>query len=172
MPKEITQIELSKMLTIEIDDDLNVIGCICNWDTDNDDISIYSEEISVVLDGKEQNADMIEIWNEEGEVDTVFYIVHLFASILIPSQKKRKNSVNKTGDWCYILFSKENFDTEKCNKLRNNTATVDINRLITCGYIKYANIKFSEFLQTENANYIRNPFKPVTPRDPRYDWKS
>lgn len=59
----------------------------------------------------------------------------LFAQILIPSQKKRKNSENKTGDWCYILFSKENFDAEIGSELGNDTATVDINRLITCGYV-------------------------------------
>ena len=171
MPKEITQIELSKMLTIEIDDDMNVIDCICNWDTNKDDISIYNERISVVFNGKKQYADKIEIYYEDGKKDIVFYMIYL---LLIPSKEKRKRrkSKNKIGDWCCILFSKENFDTEKCNKLRNDTATVDINNLITYKYIKYANMKLSEFLETENAKYIRDPYGCVNPCDPRSNWQT
>ena len=131
MPKRTTRIELSKLFLIEIDGDMNVIDCICNWDSDNDDISIYSEVISVVSDEKELDADMIQIYNEDGDIDTDFYIVHLFDPTLIPSKNKRKRrkSKNKRGDWCYILFSKENFDAEINDELGNNTATVDINNL-------------------------------------------
>lgn len=154
MQKQTTQIQLSKYFSIVIGNDMIVIDYTCNWDTDNDDISSYSEEIGVVLSEKKFNADKIEIYNEKGKVVTVFYIVYLFIE-----------------DWNCILFSKENFDAEITSELRNNTATVDINKLITCGNIKYQNTKLSEFLQTEKANYICDPFKPVPPRYPRFDWK-
>ena len=169
-----TRIELSKLFSIEIDGDMNVIDCICNWDSDNDDISIYSEEISVVSDEKELDADMIQIYNEDGDIDTDFYIVHLFDPNLLPSKNKRKNrkSKNKMGDWCYILFSSENFDAEINCELGNNTTTVDINNLITYENIKYSNIKLSEFLKTEKANYIRSLDAHFNPRDPRYDWQT
>lgn len=88
MSKKKTQIELSKMLSIKIDADMNVIDLICNWDTDNDDISIYSEEIGVVLGEKKFNADKIEIYYEDGKIDTLFYIVYLFDPTLIPNKKK------------------------------------------------------------------------------------
>lgn len=163
-------IKLVNKFSIEIDDDMNVIGCICNWDTNNDDISIYNKRISVVFNGKKQYADEIEIYYEDGKEDIVFYMIYL---LLIPSKEKRKRrkSKNKIGDWCCILFSKEDFDTEKYYELRNNTATVDINRLITYKYIKYANIKLSEFLETENAKYIRDPHGCVNPSDPRDNWQ-
>ena len=99
MRKQTTRIELSKLFSIEIDDDMNVIDCICNWDTDNDDISIYSEEIRVVSNEKVLDADMVEIYNEHGDIDTVFYIVYLFDPTLIPSKNKikRRKSKNKRG---------------------------------------------------------------------------
>lgn len=174
MPKETREIKLSKMLTIKIGDDMKIIDYICNWNLDNDDISIYSERISFLLNGKKQYADMIKIYYGDGKVDTVFYMIYLLVPTLIPSKKKRKRrkSENKIGDWCCILFSKENFDAEICDELGNDTATVEINSLMTYECIKYANMKLSEFLETENAKYIRDPYGCVNPRDPRYNWQT
>ena len=169
MSKQNTHIGLSKKLS-KLGVDINVIYRINNLDTDND-ASIYSEEIRAVLDGKKLDADRIEIYYENGKIDTLFYIVYLFDPTLIPNKKKRK-SENKIGDWWYILFSKENFDAEIVNELGNNTATVDINNLITYEYIKYQKTKLSEFLKTEKADYIRSPFKSVTPLDHRCHWQT
>ena len=162
-------IELSKKLS-KIGADINVIYRINNLDTDNDDIGIYSEEIRAVLDGKKLDADRIEIYYEDGKIDTLFYIVYLFDPTLIPNKKRK--SENKIGDWWYILFSTENFDAEIVNELGNNTATVDINSLLTYEYIKYQNTKLSEFLKTQKADYIRSPFKSVTPLDHRCHWQT
>ena len=33
-------------------------------------------------------------------------------------------------------------------------------------------VKLSEFLKTEQANYIRSAFSPIDARVPRYDWQT
>ena len=168
-------IELSKFISIEIDDQNNVLKWIPKWGTENDEITVYSEGLNAVLETdcgeKEIHAEYISFWDEDGIEDTPLYILHLFDPHVIPPTHtvKHRKRKNKTGAWRSVLFSEQSFkadfsyweiddnDYEYCFENVNN--------------LKYSRINISEFLKTEQANYIRDTFSPSNPRNPQWEWQ-
>ena len=166
MPKII---ELSKLISIEIDDKNNVLKWIPNWEPHDDTISVYSETMYCELNEKEFEGEYIGIWPDDGEVNTAIFIVHLFDPNIIPppSSVKHRKSKNKTGSWRSFLFTKENFDAY-FEIADSSSVDQDFEKM---GNVKYSTIKMSEFLETEQANYIRGQSSPLDPRQPQYGWQ-
>lgn len=170
-------IELSKFISIEIDDQNNVLKWIPKWDTENDEITVYSEGLNAALKTdcgeKEIHAEYVSFWDEdetEGDIPPL-YILHLFDPHVIPPRRtlKHRRRKNKTGAWRSVLFSEQTFkadfsyweiDDGSCDYCFENV-----------NYLKYSRINISEFLKTEQANYIRDTSSLSNPRKPRWEWQ-
>lgn len=172
-------IELLELISIEIDDDNNVLRWIPKWDPENDEISVYSESLNAVLETdyeqKEFDAEYVSFWGDDLPddlpEDTNLYILHLFDPHIIPPPHtgKHRKSRNKAGAWCSVLFTEQTFqadfsywnitdsDFEYCSENVNN--------------LKYSTMNISEFLKTEQANYIRDISSSSNPHEPQYNWQ-